>query len=161
MIAVLRAQFQESVLRDHRPRHRPCSGEVGGISDKRPFMGMRPHTGAVSLPTREQVLQPTIRPSMPSTVAVGSLRSPDDADRFARCHTGGEAHRTVSPGRGKDAPEAEAEEVHAVPGHSRPRPPHGLAPETRPLDRGFCAWMYDLNTRGTTRGTSRLATGLT
>ena len=130
-------------------------------SAKRPFMGMRPHTGAVSLPTREQVLQPTIRPSMPSTVAVGSLRSPDDADRFARCHTGGEAHRTVSPGRGKDAPEAEAEEVHAVPGHSRPRPPHGLAPETRPLDRGFCAWMYDLNTRGTTRGTSRLATGLT
>jgi hypothetical protein len=26
----LRAQFQESVLRDHTPRHRPCSGEVGG-----------------------------------------------------------------------------------------------------------------------------------
>jgi hypothetical protein len=36
MIAVLRIQFQESVLRDHTPRNRPYSGEGGSVSDKRP-----------------------------------------------------------------------------------------------------------------------------
>jgi hypothetical protein len=58
---------------------------------------MRPRPGAVSLPRRAHVLQPTISPSMPSPVAVGSLRSPDDADRSARRHTWGEARTPERP----------------------------------------------------------------
>ena len=57
-----------------------------------------------------------ISPLMPSTVAVGALRSTDDADRSARRHAWDEAPRPMSPGRGEDARTAKDEGVLAVPG---------------------------------------------
>jgi hypothetical protein len=91
---------------------------------------------------------------MPSTIAVRFLGSTDDDERSARRHAWGEAYRTVSPGRGKGARDAEDEGVPAVPGQTIARwwsrwrswlkPPRGLSPETRPLDLGFVAWVYHL-----------------
>ena len=57
-----------------------------------------------------------ISPLMPSTVAVGALRSTDDADRSARRHAWAKVPRFVRPGRGEDARAAEDEGVLAVPG---------------------------------------------
>jgi hypothetical protein len=58
----------------------------GGASEKRPVVGMMPHMGELSIPMVEAGLQPTLSPLMPSTVAVESLRSTNDDDRFSRRH---------------------------------------------------------------------------